>query len=346
MNWIGTGVYPGDSNCYETAKMQTCENKRMENAMTTEFIHELTQIVGANAIRLNEPMKNHTTFRIGGPADVFVIPESPKALERAVECCKAYNIPWQIIGKGSNLLVGDKGIRGAVFRICQTMDSVTFEPLKGESVSVTAGAGILLSQLARRVAEEGLCGFEFASGIPGTFGGAITMNAGAYGGEMKPLIVYAKVLTPGGEILTLNQCELSMGYRTSIIQKKDLIVLEAAMVLRRGDKAEILAQMAELNGRRREKQPLEYPSAGSTFKRPEGYFAGKLIQDAGLKGYQLGGAQISEKHSGFVINTGEATADDVLQLIRHVQATVLEKFGVTLEPEVRMIGEFATVLND
>ena len=311
--------------------------------MTTEFINELTQIVGANAIKFNEPMKNHTTFRIGGPADVFIVPSDAMTLGLAVECCKVHHIPWMIIGKGSNLLVGDLGIRGVVFQIYHTMDKVTFEPMKGESMVVTAGAGILLSRLANEIAEHGLCGFEFASGIPGTFGGAITMNAGAYGGEMKPLMVYAKVLTGAGEVITLNQCELAMDYRTSIIQKESMVVLEAAMILRKGRKDEILALMSELNGRRKDKQPLEYPSAGSTFKRPEGYFAGKLIQDSGLKGCRIGGAQVSEKHSGFVINTGDATAEDVLALIRHVQETVRERFGVTLEPEVRLVGEFTGI---
>lgn len=308
--------------------------------MTSAFTNQLTQIVGANAIKYDELMKLHTTFRIGGPADLFVIPPDVSSLKEAVDCCKAFNIPWMIIGNGSNLLVGDKGIRGVVFQIFQTMDDVHFQPAENGDYFVTAGAGILLSKLSRLIARQGLRGFEFASGIPGTFGGAVTMNAGAYGGEMKTLIESVKVLTRDGEIKTLGQDKLELGYRTSIIQKEKMIVLEATLKLSQGNKEEIEAYIDELTARRKEKQPLEYPSAGSTFKRPEGYFAGKLIQDSGLKGYCVGGAQVSTKHSGFVINTGEATASDVLGLIRHIQKTVKEHFGVRMEPEVRIIGEF------
>lgn len=310
--------------------------------MTTEFIHALTQIVGAGTIKFDELMKLHTTFRIGGPADIFVTPGDADSLKKAVECCKAFNIPWMIIGNGSNLLVSDKGIRGVVFQIFKTMDSVRFEPARDGATRVVAGAGILLSRLARTIAWEGLSGFEFASGIPGTFGGAVTMNAGAYGGEMQSFIDTVTVLTADGHIRTLRQDALDFGYRTSIIQKEKMIVLEAALKLKTGDREEIMARIEELSARRREKQPLEYPSAGSTFKRPVGYFAGKLIEDCGLKGFCVGKAQVSPKHSGFVINTGEATAEDVLGLIRHIQETVYERFGVTMEPEVRIVGDFET----
>ena len=309
--------------------------------MTADFINALTGIVGADAIKHDEPMKLHTTFRIGGPADVFVIPRDKDSLRDAVKCCRAFNIPWMIIGNGSNLLVGDKGIRGVVFRIFKTMDEICFEPDGDDGFYVTAGAGILLSRLSAAIAREGLEGFEFASGIPGTFGGAVTMNAGAYGGEMKPLVTSVTVLTKEGELRTLSQKELDFGYRTSIIQKEKMVVLEAVLKLAKGNRDEISARIEDFSTRRREKQPLEFPSAGSTFKRPEGYFAGKLIQDAGLKGFCIGGAMVSKKHSGFVINTGNATAADVLSLIRYIQKTVWDTFGVALEPEVRIIGEFS-----
>ena len=308
--------------------------------MTGEFIERFTQIVPASALMFDEPMKKHTTFGIGGPADILAAPENAEMLAEAVACCRAFGVPWMVVGRGSNLLVGDKGIRGVVFRICHTMDEIHFEPTDDERVLVTAGAGVLLSRLARAAADYGLSGLEFASGIPGTFGGAVTMNAGAYGGEMKNLMVEVKVLTTDGELRVLNCDALEMGYRTSIIQKKNMVILEGTMVLKTGLREEINGTMAELNRRRREKQPLEYPSAGSTFKRPEGYFAGKLIEDAGLKGASVGGAQVSQKHSGFVINTGNATASDVLGLIEHIQSVVEEKFGVCLEPEIRRIGEF------
>lgn len=308
--------------------------------MTTEFINRLTEIVGKDGVRFDEPMRLHTTFRIGGPADLFIIPPDEKSLVDAVECCKQWKIPWMIIGNGSNLLVGDLGIRGVVFQIFQTMDQVSFEAANGGDVVVRAGAGILLSRLSRLIAGEGLEGFEFASGIPGTFGGAVTMNAGAYGGEVGPLIDSVKVLTAEGQSLLLKKEELRMGYRTSVIQQEQMIVLEASMKLHRGDPELIHGRIDDFSARRREKQPLEYPSAGSTFKRPKGYFAGKLIQDAGLRGYRVGGAMVSEKHCGFVINTGDATARDVLELIRHVQKTVRESFNVDLEPEVRIVGEF------
>ena len=299
----------------------------------------LSEIIGGGQILENEPMKNHTTFRIGGPADVLVCPETEDGFIRGLGWCRRQKIPVYIIGNGSNLLVGDKGFRGVVFKICRNLDKTDI--IEEDSVvRVHAGAGVMLAKLAKDVSAEGCGGFEFATGIPGTLGGAVTMNAGAYGGEMKDILKSVRAVDMEGNIREFSLEELELGYRTSRIQKEDLIVLSAEMVFEKGDAGAIMARVDELSRQRREKQPLEYPSAGSTFKRPEGYFAGKLIQDAGLKGYRVGDAMVSEKHSGFVINAGAATAEDVRRLMADVDGRVYEKFGVHLEPEVRLIGEF------
>ena len=284
--------------------------------MNHQFRNELELIAGAGSILYDEPMRLHTTFRIGGTADIFVTPQNEERFAAAVRLCRQHAVPYYVIGNGSNLLVADRGIRGVVFQIYHTMDDVSFEDNKDGTVTVTAGAGIMLSKLARTAAEHGLTGLEFASGIPGTFGGAMTMNAGAYGGEMSQCAVSARVMDCEGNTMELKQEALALGYRTSIFQQR------------------------HLNSQRREKQPLEYPSAGSTFKRPEGYFAGKLIHEAGMRGFCVGDACVSEKHSGFVINKGEATAEDVRRLIKAVQDKVMEQFGVALEMEVKMLGEF------
>ena len=299
----------------------------------------LSEIIGGGQILENEPMKNHTTFRIGGPADVLVCPETEDGFIRGLGWCRRQKIPVYIIGNGSNLLVGDKGFRGVVFKICRNLDKTDI--IEEDSVvRVHAGAGAMLAKLAKDVSAEGCGGFEFATGIPGTLGGAVAMNAGAYGGEMKDILKSVRALDMEGNIREFSLEELELGYRTSRIQKEDWIVLSAEMVFEKGDAGAIMARVDELSRQRREKQPLEYPSAGSTFKRPEGYFAGKLIQDAGLKGYRVGDAMVSEKHSGFVINAGAATAEDVRRLMADVDGRVYEKFGVHLEPEVRLIGEF------
>ncbi|MEE0752894.1 UDP-N-acetylmuramate dehydrogenase [Frisingicoccus sp.] len=299
----------------------------------------LSEIIGGGQILENEPMKNHTTFRIGGPADVLVCPETEDGFIRGLGWCRRQKIPVYIIGNGSNLLVGDKGFRGVVFKICRNLDKTDI--IEEDSVvRVHAGAGVMLAKLAKDVSAEGCGGFEFATGIPGTLGGAVTMNAGAYGGEMKDILKSVRAVDMEGNIREFSLEELELGYRTSRIQKEDWIVLSAEMVFEKGDAGAIMARVDELSRQRREKQPLEYPSAGSTFKRPEGYFAGKLIQDAGLKGYRVGDAMVSEKHSGFVINAGAATAEDVRRLMADVDGRVYEKFGVHLEPEVRLIGEF------
>lgn len=302
--------------------------------MNRKFVDELQRIVGDENVKQQEPMSKHTTFRVGGTADVLVSPRS-EALAQVICLCRQQNIPYYILGNGSNLLVGDGGIRGVVIEIGRGMDTLCVENDK-----VVAGAGTLLSRTAKLAAEHGLSGMEFAAGIPGTIGGAVVMNAGAYGGEMKDIIERVMVLDADGVELELSVEELKLGYRTSCILEKGYIVTKAVLKLTPGDKEEILAHMKELREQRQAKQPLEYPSAGSTFKRPQGYFAGKLIQDAGLRGYQVGGAQVSEKHCGFVINRGNATAADVCKLICDVQAEVLRQFGVTLEPEVKMLGEF------
>ncbi len=297
---------------------------------------QLQQIVGEKNIKENEPMSNHTTFRIGGMADYFVIPETKEQIQKVLLFCKENKIPYYIIGNGSNLLVGDKGFRGVIVQIDKTFDEIIFV----DETTVKAKAGVMLSKLASKIAEKSLTGFEFASGIPGTLGGAVYMNAGAYGGEIKDYIVSALVLDENNEIKTLTKDELELSYRSSIIQKKEYVVLEAVFRFEKGDKEAILAKMAQLNESRKEKQPLNYPSAGSTFKRPEGYFAGKLIMDAGLSGYNVGDAMVSNKHCGFVVNVGNATAKDVQTLMQNVDKIVYEKFGVHLEPEVRFLGEF------
>lgn len=303
------------------------------------FIDKLTDTAGEDCVRINEPMRLHTTFRIGGPADYFVTPATEEVLADVIRLCIQEDVPYFIIGNGSNLLVSDAGFRGVIIRLCKNLDQVDYD-ICSDRLYVTAGAGILLSRLAHMVCDMGFEGFEFATGIPGTLGGGVTMNAGAYGGEIKDHLLWTDVLTREGRILHLHQPELDLSYRHSRIMTEDLIVLKACFCFPKGDQEAIAGKVQDLSDQRREKQPLEYPSAGSTFKRPEGYFAGKLIQDCGLKGYSVGDAQVSEKHSGFVINKGGACAADVMALIRHVQETVFMEFGVRLETEVRMLGDF------
>ena len=280
-------------------------------------------------------MKKHTTFRVGGPADYFVMPETKDEIRRIITVCRECGTPLYIIGNGSNLLVSDKGYRGVIIQLYKEMSKIETE---GNVIRAEAGAS--LARVANAALEAGLTGFEFASGIPGTLGGACVMNAGAYGGEMKDVLLSVTALAADGEFLTIPKDRLELGYRTSVFARKGYIVVEALLELKEGSKEAIRQKMEELREKRITKQPLEYPSAGSTFKRPEGYFAGKLIQDAGLRGYRVGGAQVSEKHCGFVINCGNASAADVDELMKQVSAKVEEQFGVTLEPEVKRLGEF------
>ena len=303
--------------------------------MNQNFYDKLNNVIAKDSILIDEPMSRHTTFRVGGPADFFVTPKAKEEVRDVIRICKEAGMPYYIIGNGSNLLVSDAGYRGVIVQIYKEMNEV-----KVEGDLVKAQAGALLSGIAAKALGAELSGFEFASGIPGTIGGACVMNAGAYGGEMKDVLEFVTVLTGEGKIIELGRNELELGYRTSVIAKKGYIVLGAVLKLERGDGEKIKTYMDELKEKRVTKQPLEYPSAGSTFKRPEGYFAGKLIQDSGLKGFTVGGAQVSEKHSGFVINKGNATAADVMELIRQVTVKVKEDTGVTMEPEVKQIGEF------
>ena len=304
-----------------------------------DFYHKLSEAAGVDHILKDEPMSAHTTFRIGGPADYFVVPEDAASLGRGVALCRAEGVDYFITGNGSNLLVGDGGYRGVVFHICHTMDDVAYEE-KGTELLVEAGAGVMLSSLARQVSSKGYTGFEYATGIPGTLGGGVTMNAGAYGGEISDNLLWAELMDETGAVLRLERDRLKLSYRHSVMMEQPLVVLRAGFSFTKGDAMAITEKVAELSRSRKEKQPLEYPSAGSTFKRPEGYFAGKLIQDCGLKGFRVGDAMVSEKHSGFVINVGHATAADVMTLVRHVQQEVDRQFCVRIEPEVRMIGEF------
>lgn len=302
--------------------------------MNQVFLEKLYAVVDAGRIYEAEPMSRHTTFRVGGPADVLVCPTYSE-LPQLIRLCRDCAEPYCVVGNGSNLLVGDGGIRGVVIELAKAMETVTLE---GDSVLADAGA--LLSRVASFAADHGLTGMEFAAGIPGSIGGAVVMNAGAYGGEMKDIVESVTVLDRAGEEKVLTAEQLKFGYRSSCIAEQGYIVMQSRIKLKAGERDKIRERMAELGGMRRAKQPLEYPSAGSTFKRPDGYYAGKLIMDAGLRGYRIGGAQVSEKHCGFVINRGNATADDIRRLMEDVSAEVQRQFGVSLEPEVRFLGSF------
>ena len=281
----------------------------------------------------NEPMSRHTTFRVGGPAEMMFFPANAQELVQALKLAREEGIETHVVGNGSNLLVRDGGIRGLTIVLGEH-----FSEVRVEGTKLHAQAGVLLSRAAAVAQEAGLSGLEFAGGIPGTLGGGCAMNAGAYGGQMSDVLVSAEVLL-NGEVKTLSLEEMQMGYRTTLPLREGGVVLGACFQLREDDKEEIYARMRDLNARRRDKQPLNMPSAGSTFKRPEGHFAGALIEGCGLKGCTIGGAQVSEKHAGFVVNTGSATAQDILDLIAHIQRVVKQETGVDLEPEVKTMGE-------
>ena len=309
--------------------------------MRENFYEKLVEILPPEHIYRDEPMKNHTTFRIGGPADWFVTPSTKEEIQKLMQLGASEKVDVYIIGNGSNLLVGDLGIRGMVIQIGRVFSEIRIE---GESVYAMAGAS--LAKIAGKAYEAGLTGLEFAAGIPGTLGGAVTMNAGAYGGEMKDVLTDVEILDQEGQIRVLKAKELELAYRYSKVPVNHWTVLGAFLQLKKGKKTDIKSAMDEYALARRTKQPLEYPSAGSTFKRPEGYFAGKLIQDSGLRGARVGKAAVSVKHCGFVINEGDATAKDVQSLIRQIQQKVYgdsKEAKIRLQPEVRMIGEFEPV---
>ena len=292
----------------------------------------------------NEPLKQHTSFRVGGPAKVYVVPEDIEELQKLIRFLYEEKLPYDIIGNGTNLLVSDAGVDHVVVEIGRALEGIELLPEANASDEKTyyirVLAGTLLSKAAQFAATQELSGMEALRGIPGTLGGAVTMNAGAYGTEMKDVLYSVDVLTPEGELQTLTPAELALGYRHSVIPERGYVVVAATLALRKGDPAEIKARMADFQNRRKEKQPLDKASAGSTFKRPEGYFAGKLIEDTGLRGFRHGGAQVSEKHCGFVINDGTARAADIYWLIGEVRKRVLLEQHVELTPEVKIWGNF------
>lgn len=307
---------------------------RIEELMETgQLIISLKEVLGEGGLLIDEPMSNHTSFRIGGPADFLIRPRCTEELKASLAILRAHQIPWQVIGNGSNLLVCDDGIAGAVIEL-----SDRFSQLCVDGHHINAQSGALLSAVANQALGASLTGFEFAGGIPGTLGGAVVMNAGAYGGEMKDVIESVTVLTPEGEVVSLDRDQLKLGYRHSIVPERKFIVLGVRLCLKPGDSAVILETTRDLTNRRTSKQPLHLPSAGSTFKRPPGHFAGQLIETSGLKGVRYGDAQVSEKHCGFVVNVGSASCHDVYTLIQLVRRVVLNRFGVDLEPEVKLVG--------
>lgn len=302
--------------------------------MKKETVDKIKDILSPDSILLeNESMKKHTTFKIGGEAEVYVEPTA-EDLKKLLSFCREENIKTTIIGNGSNVLCSDKGIKGVTICIAKPMSGIFVE---GKEIYAEAGA--LLGKVARTAASESLSGMEFAAGIPGSVGGAVLMNAGAYDGEIKDILISVDIITPDGDVLTFDASDLGLSYRHSFLMETGDIIVGARFLLNSGNESEILSKIQELNQRRIDKQPLEYPSAGSTFKRPEGYFAGKLIQDSELQGYRCGGAEVSKKHAGFVVNVGDATASDVLTVMNHCIDTVKDKYNVILEPEVRYIGE-------
>ena len=300
--------------------------------MKQSLYSQLVAIVGEPYVKEKEPMSRYTTFQVGGFADFLVLPETIDQMKAIIQLAKKEEIPYLLLGNGSNMLVSDKGVSGIVIRFQR------FQKMEVNGEEITAQAGVSLALLGRTAWKHSLTGLEFAAGIPGTLGGAIRMNAGAYGGEMKDVVTEVKVLTEEGEVLDLPAKQLEFAYRKSIVEEKNYVVLEVKMQLKQGNADEIRNYMDQLSKQRKEKQPLEYASAGSTFKRPEGHFAGKLIQDAGLRGFSVGDAMVSEKHCGFVINRKNATAKDILELMKYVRQEVKDKFDVLLEPEVRFIG--------
>ena len=303
--------------------------------MNNDVYTALGQIVSKQDILINELMSRHTTFRTGGPASLFIRPRTTEEIKGVLKLLKRSEVDFFILGNGSNLLVSDKGYDGVVISLAN-FDDIKIE----DETKVIAQAGAMNSAIASLARDNSLTGFEFAAGIPGTIGGAMIMNAGAYGGEMKDITAKVTVLSSDGEVIKLDGQAMKFGYRTSAIKGKKFVVLSVLLELQKGNKDEIAGKMQELALKRKEKQPLEFPSAGSTFKRPEGYFAGKLIEDSGLRGFSVGGAAVSEKHCGFVINKVNATSSDIYNLIKHVQDKVYEDFSVKLEPEVIMLGEF------
>lgn len=300
--------------------------------------YKLISILGSDNVIKEVPMSSYTTFRIGGIADYVVTPENEEQLAKLLHLIKEENVDFVVIGNGSNILVSDNGFDGIVIQLGDKFSSFVIKDKDESGVYVDVTAGMRLSRLGNELAAGSIEGFEFATGIPGTIGGAVMMNAGAYGGEIKDIIKSARVMDFDGNVKELSRDELELGYRTSIIAKKNYIVISAVFDLKKGDREKIKSNIKELALKRREKQPLEYPSAGSTFKRPEGYFAAKLIEDAGLKGLSVGGAQVSEKHAGFVINKKDAKAMDVIRLTDEIKEKVYDKFGVKLELEIKKIG--------
>lgn len=303
--------------------------------LSSTFIENLGRIVPEKSIVLNEPMSRHTTFRVGGEAACLIKVSDSRQLSKMITFLQQTEHEFFLLGNGSNLLVSDSGYDGVVIKL-----EGEFEEIRTDGLKIISGSAVPLAKVAKMAMEEGMAGMEFASGIPGTLGGALVMNAGAYDGEMKQIVKEVTVMDQNGNILVLDNDTMEFGYRSSVIRNRPFIVLSAVLTLEEGDTGEIRQKMQELAEKRRAKQPLEYASAGSTFKRPQGSYAGKLIMDAGLRGFSVGGAQVSEKHCGFVVNTGNATALDISDVIKEVQERVKEQFGVMLEPEVIRIGKF------
>jgi UDP-N-acetylmuramate dehydrogenase len=309
--------------------------RRQGYRLSTSMYDFIKSVISQDRILFQEPMSRHTTFRVGGEAACMLLIHSEEELCKLIPYFKLIGQEYFILGNGSNLLVGDKGYQGIVLKLDKGMQDIQVEDTR-----IRVKAGTLLSQTANFARDHGLTGMEFAAGIPGSVGGAVVMNAGAYEGEMKQIVESVRVMNADGEILTLDNDTMEFGYRTSVIRNRPFVVLEAVLTLQKGDVQAITARMEELAQLRRSKQPLEYASAGSTFKRPEGYFAGKLIMDAGMRGYRIGGAQVADKHCGFIVNTGKATAADIKEVIEEVQARVKQRFHVDLEPEVVFLGDF------
>ena len=310
-------------------------NKGESGLLSKEFVAGLiSNIVGEANLKIDEPMKNHTSFKIGGTADIFVTPVGIKQLGEILNVCRDNEIPVLVIGNGTNLIVRDKGVRGVVVRISDNFDKYV---IKNDIIE--ADAGILLSRLSDIALQHELSGIEFASGIPGTLGGAVAMNAGAYNREMKEVVIKTQYMDRNGIIKTIQGEQHQFGHRTSFVQKECGIVLKSEIQLQKSNKRKIKTLMDDLNTRRNEKQPLEMPSAGSIFKRPSGYYTGELIEKCGLKGYRIGGAEVSDKHCGFIINMGNATASDVINLIQYIMAKVKARYGIQLQTEVKIVGE-------